>query len=193
VALVSQIACHNAAMPKSEPTAGDVERHRAVYATPNLPPFEIHEIDDRLRAGRNPLTVVDVAELCVSGITHVLDLRENHEWRAPNRFGAEAVDELQRRGVERRNIVVTDMAAPSQPDLDAAVRWIEAALSKPRTRVFVHCRAGRERTAAILAALLVSRGATLEHALATLKKRAGAAPLPAQLAAVGAWAAARAR
>ena len=80
--------CYNPAMRDAEPTARDQDRHRSVYATPGLPGFEVHDVDDRLLAGRNPLTVVDAAELSSRGVTHVLDLREEHEWRGAGRFGA---------------------------------------------------------------------------------------------------------
>jgi protein-tyrosine phosphatase len=173
------------------PTPQDTQRHRAVYARPGLPAFAMHEFDDRLLAGRNPLTVVDVAQLCAAGVTHVLDLREDAEWAASDRFGVEAIDELRRRGVERKAIRVVDQGAPSPEFLDAAVAWIEEIVARAGTRVYVHCRAGRERTAAVLAALLVSRGVSLADALRRVRERCRGVPMTHQVAAVRAWAAAR--
>jgi len=178
-------------MRDAEPTARDQNRHRAVYATPGLPGFKVYEVADHLFAGRNPLTVVDVVDLRSRGVTHVLDLREEQEWRGPGRFGAEAVEELGRRGVERHIVAVEDLSPPKPAALDDAVAWIEEVLANPGTKVFVHCRAGRERTGSVLAAVFVARGVLLEDALGIIKERCGAAPLPAQVAAVRSWAAAR--
>lgn len=138
-------------MRDAAPTARDQDRHRAVYATPGLPAFQVYDVDDRLYAGRNPLTAVDVAELVRRGVTHVLDLREEHEWRRPGRFGAEAVEALGARGVERRSLVVADLSPPTPAVLDAAVAWIDEVLAKSDAKVFVHCHAGRERTGSVLA------------------------------------------
>ena len=54
--------------------------HDRIYSTPGLPRFEIHELDDRLLAGRNPLSAIDAQRLVDAGVTHVVDLRESHEW-----------------------------------------------------------------------------------------------------------------
>lgn len=173
------------------PSAANSERHRLVYATPGLPPLAVHGVENQLLAGRNPLTVVDVVELQARGVTHVVDLREDAEWSAPGRFGAEAVAELDVRGIKRLAVPVRDQAAPPGHVLEAAVRWIRDALKAPDAKVFVHCRAGRERTGAVLAAYLVSCGAPLDAALTMLRSRCGAAPLPAQVAAVREWASSR--
>jgi protein tyrosine phosphatase (PTP) superfamily phosphohydrolase (DUF442 family) len=175
-------------MHDGEPTRADLDRHRAVYSTPKLPAFSVREFDERLLAGRNPLTVVDVAELRRRGVTHVLDLREDHEWRSPGKFGVEAVDELRRVGLERRNVVIKDVTPPSPKALDEAVSWIEGALAQSATTVFVHCRAGQERTGTVLAAFLLSRGMSFTDALRLLKARCDAEPTPAQEAMVRAWA-----
>jgi ADP-ribosylglycohydrolase len=179
-------------MRDTETTVQDQERHEAVYATAGLPAFAVHELDDRLLAGRNPLTVVDVARLRRLNVSHVLDLREEKEWRPPGRFGAEAVAAMGPRGIERRNVVVRDVSPPSPKALDEAVAWIDGVVARPGTRVFVHCRAGRERTGSVLAAYFVSHGTSLEAALAFLRERCGAEPLPAQMTAVRAWVAKRA-
>ena len=65
--------------------------HDRIYSTPGLPRFEIHELDDRLLAGRNPLSAIDAQGLVDVGVTHVVDLRERHEWETPGRFGRAAL------------------------------------------------------------------------------------------------------
>ena len=124
-----------------------------------MPPFEIHELDERLLAGRNPLSAIDAQRLVDVGVTHVVDLRERHEWETPGRFGRVAVEELGVLGVERLHAPVTDGGAPSAGALDTAVRWISRVAEQDGSRIFVHCRAGQERTAAVLAAYVATHSA----------------------------------
>ena len=126
--------------------------HDRIYARIGLPPWEADWITDRVLAGRNCLSALDVNRLVTEyGITHVLDLREPQEWCAP-KAGQDALDEIERGDVSRRHIPITDFGAPSMEALDQAVAFIDEALSQAGARVFVHCRAGLERTAAVLIA-----------------------------------------
>ncbi len=128
-----------------------IRRHRQVYASKSLPAFEFDWVTDRIMAGRNPLTAHDVETLASQGITHFLDLREPKEW-ASSQYGSEAIEEIERRGLKRLNVVVRDVTPPSTEAFNAAWRFLEETLSDERHRVYVHCRAGKERTAAILVA-----------------------------------------
>src|SRR5204863_138995 len=47
---------------------------------------------------------------------------------------------------------LTDQHPPTSDQFDRAVSFIERVLEQPGQVVYVHCRAGRERTGAILAA-----------------------------------------
>jgi protein-tyrosine phosphatase len=162
-----------------------VTRHEAVYSTPGLPAFECSLVDDRIMAGRNPLTERDAAWLTAAGVTHILDLREDWEWAAP-RFGAEAVRCL---GPMRTHLPVRDMQAPTSADLDAACQFLTEHVSALQKLVYIHCRAGQERTAAVLIAYVARRdGFTYDDALAVLKQRRPTLrPLPVQEHAVRAW------
>ena len=170
----------------------ELREHLAIYTTPDLPPFEMEWLDRRIAAGRNPLSVRDVASLRASGITHVLDLREEAEWTLP-RFGGQAIDAMARLGIQRMHLPVKDMGAPDALDLDRAVAWIEKALAQGNARVFLHCRAGMERTAAVAIAFWVAReGISYDAAFRNLRgKRAIFQPLPAQERAVKEWMAGR--
>jgi rhodanese-related sulfurtransferase len=117
-----------------------------------IPDFEFDTITPRLLAGRNPLTADDVAQLRERGVTHILDLREAREWAGPGRLGSEAVEAIPRAGIERLNLPIGDMTAPAAEDFDRACAFLERALEEPESVVFVHCRAGQQRTGAILAA-----------------------------------------
>ena len=162
--------------------------HDRIYSTPGLPRFEIHELDERLLAGRNPLSAIDAQRLVDVGVTHVVDLRERHEWETPGRFGRAAIEKLGVLGVERLHAPVTDGGPPSAGALDAAVRWISRAAEQAGSRIFVHCRAGQERTAAVLAAYVATHWAlTLDQAIDWLASRYGGRPLPPQEHAVREW------
>jgi protein tyrosine phosphatase (PTP) superfamily phosphohydrolase (DUF442 family) len=166
--------------------------HDQVYATPGLPAFEFDRIEDWLLAGRNPLTAVDVDRLLALGVTNVLDLREEMEWLPP-RFGAEAVAALQARGVQRLHLPVADTRGPSPEQFDAACEFLKQAEQRPGARVYVHCRGGWERTAAVLIAYYVRRdGLPWRDALRWLQGQRDKFRLwPEQEAAVRAWTAAR--
>ncbi|MGE5234600.1 MAG: hypothetical protein ACM3OB_10865, partial [Acidobacteriota bacterium] len=57
----------------------------------DLPPFEFSALNERLFAGRAPLTRADVAALRGRGVQRVLDLRESAEWSGPGQVGGEAI------------------------------------------------------------------------------------------------------
>ena len=170
----------------------ELREHLAIYGTPGLPAFEMEWLDRRIAAGRNPLSTRDVASLRAAGITHVLDLREEAEWTLP-RFGGAAIEAMAKLGIQRMHLPVVDMGAPEPLDFDRAVAWIEKALAQSNARVFLHCRAGMERTAAIAIAFWVAReGISYDAAFRNLKgKRAIFKPLPAQERAVKEWMAGR--
>lgn len=174
---------------KQAPDEEELRRHQEVYATPDLPPFDYERVGDQVLAGRNPLTARDVALLAAEGVTHVLDLRQESEWKAPRRFGSEAVEAMRTRGMQRRHLPIRDMGAPAPADLEAACAFLEEALSDPAAHVYVHCRAGHERTAAILIAFHACRhGVSYDGALKALRGgRPTLRPLPEQERAVRKW------
>jgi protein-tyrosine phosphatase len=153
-----------------------------------IPGFENDWITDRLKAGRNPLTADDVRSLAEDGITHVLDLREPHEWEPP-RLGQEALDEMAARGLERLHLPIEDVSPPTLETLDTAVAFIDDALMNPAARVYVHCRAGMERTACVLVAWHArAHGVDYDTALAALRRgRPVLSPLPDQTAVTREW------
>jgi protein-tyrosine phosphatase len=168
-----------------EETINAIERHGEVYAKPGLPPFQYFSIGEqrRLWHGRNPLTAIDVRTLANScGITHILDLREPQEWSSVGRFGSEALREIEACGIIRLNIPVRDITPPEDADFTKAAEFLDEALAEPESRVYVHCRYGRERTGTVLMAWRALRdGTTCDAALAALNA-AGAhlSPLPHQ-------------
>ena len=155
---------------------------------PDLPPFEFSSLSDRLLAGRAPLTRADVAALRERGVRRVLDLRERAEWSGPGQIGSAAIAALAEAGLDRLHIPVRDLSAPSAAALDACHDFLARSAALDGA-TYVHCRGGRERTAAVLVAHLAwERGWSFTEALDELRGgRSELAPLAGQRAAVEAW------
>lgn len=150
----------------------EAQRHADVYATPGLPAFAYYRVQDALLGGRNPLTAQDVRALAAEGVTHILDLREEHEWAGRGRFGNDALAAIQTLGLRRLHLAVRDTYPPSAADMDAAFVFLRDALADPGARVYVHCRAGWGRTATILAAFLArTQGQDYDTMLAEMQEQ----------------------
>ncbi len=163
--------------------------HAAIYDGGRISPFEHAPVTDRLRAGRNPLSELDVLELVALGITHVLDLREESEWEGPGRVGRDAVVSMARHGLVRAHIPLRDTAAPTGERLTEAVAFVTATLANPAARLYLHCRAGIERTGTVLLAwcALSSNLAPTEAAAVLRRQYARYRPLSHQYHAVEQW------
>lgn len=176
--------------PQLEQVAEDESerRHREVYATPNLPAFWLRELEPGLLYGRNPLTAIDVENLIAAGVTRVLDLRQDHEWNRPDRFGREAVAALERYGIVREPVPIEDTTAPGPEQLDRTWEILSSALAREET-VYVHCRGGRERTGTVIAAYLARRdGLSADDILRRFAEaNPQMNPLPHQIKAVRQW------
>jgi ADP-ribosyl-[dinitrogen reductase] hydrolase len=162
-------------------------RHRLVYEKPGLPSFEIHKAAPGILCGRNPLTSGDVNRLRDAGVRHVLDLREDSEWDTPTRYGREAIAAMKWNGIERTSIEIVDEEALSAEQLDRAWRLLSTVGDDPA--LYVHCRAGIERTGSVLGAFVARQeGIGLQEALDRLND-AGCKlkPLSHQVDAVRQW------
>ncbi len=156
-------------------------QEKAGYGQSNHPAFEFHWVAPNLFAGRNPLTERDVRELADLGITHYLDLREAYEYTAPH-LGQEALDAMQTQGIVRVHLPVVDGGKPDHTTFEQSVDFLQTTLETPSNRVYVSCRAGKERTAAILIAhYSVHHKVIYNEALAALRiGRPTLNPLPHQ-------------
>lgn len=162
-------------------------RHQLVYEQSGLPSFEVREAAPGILCGRNPLTAGDVHRLGQAGVQHVLDLREDKEWDTPTRFGREAVAALHWSGIERTSVPIVDTEALSKEQLDRT--WELLSTASEDRWLYVHCRAGIERTGSALGAFVArQRRIGLNEALEQLRD-AGCQlqPLPHQIAAVRRW------
>lgn len=103
------------------------------------------------------LTETEAMSAFESGVTAVLDLTTEFSEPAPFR------------ATNYRNLPILDLTTPTQDQLADAVAFIveEAA----RGVVYVHCKAGYSRTAAVAGAYLLASGeaATVEEAIARLR------------------------
>ena len=162
-------------------------RHDLVYQTPGLPRFNHYRAEEGLLGGRHPLTAEDVAALQAEGVKTIVDLREEQEWSSAGQYGREAIAAAEWCGIERLNVPVRDAEPPSADSLDRVSSFLDQ--RQPNGRIYVHCRAGIERTGAVLAAWL-SRKERISPAYAVWRMRANGAevhPLPAQMRAVANW------
>ena len=146
-------------------------------------PLRYSSLGSGLLAGRMPHAAAHVEALDAEGVRTVINLCEDHEYWDGERAAVEAA--FRRADMTEHRLPVHDGATIPPDVLDRAV----AAVGDETA--YVHCRGGRERSAAVAVALLVRRrGVSVETALAD----AAAAwptcrPLPWQIAGVRAWAA----
>mmetsp|Transcript_7099 Transcript_7099/g.15293 ORF Transcript_7099/g.15293 Transcript_7099/m.15293 type:complete len:255 (-) Transcript_7099:43-807(-) len=74
-------------------------------------------------------------------------------------------------GIEELWVPIVDFTSPSVQDLELAVKWIQEHTQDGK-RVYVHCKAGKGRSASVaLAYLVATQGLTADEAQALLLKR----------------------
>ena len=144
------------------------------------------EVHPGLIVGAYPLDRGDVNHLRLMQIERVLNLVEDSEYQPGDR---EAIEEAYAsHGIQenRQNLIDFGHLPPDQ--LDAAVSTLVDWLRDGR-RVYVHCRAGWQRSAAVASgAVAVIRGISIEEALASVQdQKPSADPLPHQRADLHAW------
>jgi ADP-ribosyl-[dinitrogen reductase] hydrolase len=170
------------------PTDSDPEAEAIGYVMPILRSFTWDEIAPGVHAGRAPIFRRDVWRLRAGGVTHVLDLREEHEWDGPGRRGGSAIAEIDALGLPRLQVAIRDMGTPRSDDLDQAVAFMDAALHLGGA-VYVHCRAGVQRTGAIAAAWYArQQRCSIDEAVERLReRRPDFEPMAFQVAAARSW------
>jgi atypical dual specificity phosphatase len=148
-------------------------------------PLRYSSLGSGLLAGRMPHATAHVEALDAEGVRTVINLCEDHEYWDGERSAVEAA--FRRAEMTEHRLPVPDGATIPPDVLDRAV---EAA---GQDTAYVHCRGGRERSAAVAVAILASRsGTTIDEALEAASARwPTCRPLPWQIAGVRAWAAAR--
>jgi protein-tyrosine phosphatase len=153
--------------------------------------FGYAEVGDGLLAGAYPTDADDVAALAREHVDEVVNLCENVEYAPGER---EVVAEaLAAAGIPERRVALVDHGALRAPAVELAVVTVLEGLDAGR-RLYLHCRAGWQRSAAVAAAVIALReGLDIEQALEVVRGRnPRAEPLAHQRADLLAWWAARA-
>jgi protein-tyrosine phosphatase len=144
------------------------------------------EVADGLVTGAYPGDAADVAALAEEGVEAVFNLCEDREYPAGARAEVEAA--LAAAGIEERRLSVEDYGALGAERLEAAVQEVLGWLEEDR-RVYLHCRAGWQRSAAVAAGVVALRdGVALDEALGRIRRRKPSAqPLGHQLEDLYRW------
>lgn len=134
---------------------------------------------DDLLIGAFPVDESDVAMLEFLGVQRVLNLVEDDEYRPGDREAAEQA--LADAGIEEWRLALPDYGGLPPGVLESSVQlvsdWMDAGL-----RVYIHCRAGWQRSATVAAGVVALReGIDVGQALAQVQARKPSAdPLPHQ-------------
>jgi protein-tyrosine phosphatase len=141
--------------------------------------YGFSDVYDNLLIGAYPLDSVDVAMLERLGVQHILNLAENSEYGAGQR--EEVTAALAEAGIEEARAGIVDHGTLEPEALERAVQQVLAWLDAGQ-RVYVHCRAGWQRSAAVAAgAVAIRDGLEIEDALQSVRLRKPTArPLPHQ-------------
>jgi ADP-ribosyl-[dinitrogen reductase] hydrolase len=154
--------------------------------------FGFAEVGDGLLVGAYPLDAEDVARIAGADVDVVYNLVEDAEYDPGERDVVAAA--LEASGVRERRLPLVDYAGLTETSLEQAVDDVLGDLEAGR-RVYLHCRAGWQRSATVAAGVLALReDLAIEDALDVLRERKPTAePLGHQRADLLAWWRARAR
>jgi protein-tyrosine phosphatase len=149
--------------------------------------FGFAQVADGLWIGAYPTDERDVRRIATIGVTRVLNLCEDTEYRRGQRARVEeALDDA---GLSEARIGIADYGRLPAAELDRAARLVSGWLDDDE-RVYLHCRAGWQRSAAVAAAVVALRdGFDVQRALQRVRARKpSASPLPHQRRDLESWA-----
>jgi atypical dual specificity phosphatase len=137
------------------------------------------DVYPELLIGAYPLDRGDIAMLSQLEIQRILNLVEDEEYAPGQR--AEITAQLDAAGIEETRLKLTDYGRLPADAVDAAVDLVLSWLNEGR-RCYVHCRAGRQRSAAVAAGVIaLEEGIDIDSALSLVRRRKPSAnPLPHQ-------------
>jgi len=149
--------------------------------------FGFAEVAEGLWVGAYPTDADDVAEIAALGVTRVLNLCEDVEYRPAQRAAVEA--SLGGAGLVEDRVCLVDYGGLPLAALDRAARRVVSWLEDGE-RVYLHCRAGWQRSATVAGAVVALRdGVGVGEALRRIQARKPTAePLDRQRRDLAAWA-----
>ena len=131
--------------------------------------FGYAEVADDVIIGAYPQDADDVAALQAAGVTRVLNLVQDLEYDEGGRDAC--VLALADAGIEEHRIEIVDYGNLLPGHIELATRTAMAWLDDGE-RLYVHCRAGMQRSATVAAALVMLRdGLDLPDALESIRAR----------------------
>ncbi len=144
------------------------------------------EVHQRLIVGAVPLDEGDVRMLARLGVTRILNLVEDREYGTGARARVE--EALDQAGIEELRLSTEDYGNLPASLLDRAVTVIDGWISEGQL-VYLHCRAGWQRSATVAGAVVAAREAvSADEALGRIRARKPSAdPLPHQKEDLRAW------
>jgi protein-tyrosine phosphatase len=144
------------------------------------------EIIERLLIGAYPSDADDVEMLRMQGVGRILNLIQDEEYRPGERAGLLAA--LEAAGIEEHRIRLTDFGGLHPALIEWAVEIVGDWLQAGET-VYLHCRAGWQRSAAIAAGVVaIERDLDIEQALDWVRQaKPSANPLEHQRADLLEW------
>jgi atypical dual specificity phosphatase len=148
--------------------------------------FGFAEVGEDLLMGAYPQDADDVRALAEAGVTRVFNLVQDLEYDPGARDACVAA--LATYGIDERRVELVDFGSVPAEQIEATAQavlaWLEAG-----ERVYVHCRAGWQRSATVVTAIITLREGILPNkALQLLRERKPTAnPLSHQLADLLDW------
>jgi protein-tyrosine phosphatase len=137
------------------------------------------DVHDDLVIGAYPTDEEDVQMLAQLRVDRVLNLVDDSEYRPGERDALEAA--FERAGIVEQRQALVDYGGLPSTELDAAVNQVLQWLDEGH-RVYLHCRAGWQRSAAVAAGVVAVREKLdIDEALDVVQRRKPSAdPLPHQ-------------
>lgn len=134
---------------------------------------------DQLLIGAYPLDQDDVAMLDWMGVQRIINVVDDEEYRPGDREVVQAA--LEARGIEESRLPLIDFGGLPSEAIESVVKETLGWLAKGQ-RVYLHCRAGWQRSAALAAAVIAVRdGLDVDRALEFVQiRKPSADPLPHQ-------------
>jgi protein-tyrosine phosphatase len=131
--------------------------------------FGFATVGDGLAMGAYPQDAEDVAELAGAGVTRVFNLVQDREYDPGARDACAGA--LAEAGIEERRVELVDYGSLAPEQIEDAARAVVGWLDDGE-HVYVHCRAGWQRSAVVVAAVVTLReGVEPREALEILRER----------------------